>query len=425
MSVRANCWVVAAAVAVVILGAILSRVVEPGVRVEKVMLATNTPALRIFPVTPGPHPKVLLAHGNGGSKEMLFRYGEALAAAGFDCYSIDAAGHGESPLACTRTNLLRNFKELEQALNPVDVFIGHSMGGGLGQWTVLEAGFRPKLFIGVGAPVKLGEHGPPVLLLGGLFEEFFPPSRLRARTEAQVVISPWCEHIGEAWDPVLTRAAVTAACAAVGKPLPAAPTAWRWRFAGLELGMAGALVLMFRLPELHPHLGRMRGFIVPVVLLIAVVLTWGTWVGISPTLRRIPAHLVVLGVVWLALTGLRRLSVNPVGTTSTSSQYSGLRNGTTWKSSLPGLLRCFLRLGRGILVIVAGALALGCMAVGLATEIFPFFIFMSIFGIGALLLLPSTLVGRIAARGGSSRDGDIAMAIFASYVIGIFMPLFY
>jgi hypothetical protein len=29
------------------------------------------------------------------------------------------------------------------------------------------------------------------------------------------------------------------------------------------------------------------------------------------------------------------------------------------------------------------------------------------------------------SRGGSRRDGDVAMAIFASYVIGQFMPLFY
>jgi hypothetical protein len=50
---------------------------------------------------------------------------------------------------------------------------------------------------------------------------------------------------------------------------------------------------------------------------------------------------------------------------------------------------------------------------------------MSILGIGALLLVPSVVVGKIAARGGSRRDGDVAMAIFASYVIGIFMPLFY
>src|SRR5881296_380110 len=63
------------------------------------MLTTNTPALRLFPATPGPHPIVLLAHGNGGSKETLFRYGEALAAASFDCYSVDQAGYGESPQA--------------------------------------------------------------------------------------------------------------------------------------------------------------------------------------------------------------------------------------------------------------------------------------------------------------------------------------
>jgi hypothetical protein len=327
----------------------------------------------------------------------------------------------------------------------VDVFIGHSMGAGAGEWSVNEDGFRPKLFIGVGMAVELGEHGPPLLLLAGLFEEFFRPAQLRARTDAQVVISPWCEHILEAYDPVLVRAAVNAACAAVGKPLPPAPTAWRWRFAGLVLGITGALGLMFCLPELHPRLARIRGFIVPSVLLIALVLTLGPWVGVSPQLRRIPAHLVVLGVVWLALAGLRRLSMYLVGTTSTSSQSSGLKNGMTWKSSLPsslatitnGLIRCFLWLGRGSLPVVTGILALGCLAVafsihnvaktlGLARpSIFLFATLTCALGISTLLLLPSTLVGGIAARGGSRRDGDIAMAIFASYVIGIFMPLFY
>jgi hypothetical protein len=45
--------------------------------------------------------------------------------------------------------------------------------------------------------------------------------------------------------------------------------------------------------------------------------------------------------------------------------------------------------------------------------------------ISSLLLLPAIAVGRIATLGGSRRDGDVAMAIFASYVIGQFMPLFY
>ena len=390
MKTSAHRWIVVAAIIIVGAGAALSHMIEPGVRVENIMLATNTPALRIFPATPGPHPIAMLAHGNGGSKEMLFRFGEALAAAGFDCYSVDQAGYGESPQPWSLTNILLNFQEVERALGVVDVFIGHSMGGGVGAWSVREAGFRPKLFIGVGAPVELGEHGPPVLLLAGLFEEFFRPAQLKARTNAQVVISPWCEHITEAYDPVLVRAAVKAACAAVGKPVPAAPTAWRWRFAGIVLGMAGALGLMLYLPELHPRLARIRGFIVPGVLLLALVLTLGPLVGVSPQLRRIPQQLVLLVVIWLALAGLSRL-----------------------------------RLPRWSLPVVTGILALGCLPLGFVKGIFLFNILMCILAISTLLLLPSVVVGKIAARGGSRRDGDIAMAVFASYAIGQFMPLFY
>jgi len=283
-----------------------------------------------------------------------------------------------------------HFPEAYRALGVVDVFIGHSLGGGVGGWSVREAGFRPKLFIGVGAPVGLGKHGPPELLLAGFFEEFWRPAQLHARTNAQVVISPWCEHITETYDPVLVRAAVKAACAAVGKPVPAAPTAWRGRFAGLVLGIAGALGLMLYLPELHPRLARNRRFIVPGALLLALALTLWPWVGVSPQLRRIPAHLVVLGLVWLALLGASRL-----------------------------------RMPRWSLAVVTGILALGCLVVASSTHIFPFFVLMCTLAISTLLLLPSVAVGRIAARGGSRRDGDVAMALFASYVIGQFMPLFY
>jgi hypothetical protein len=113
-------------------------------------------------------------------------------------------------------------------------------------------------------------------------------------------------------------------------------------------------------------------------------------VGASPQLRRIPAHLVVLGVVWLALIGARRL-----------------------------------RMPRWSLLVVAAILVLCFLAVYWATGIFSFGLLMAILAISTLLLLPSVAVGRIATRGGSKRDGDIAMAIFASYVIGQFMPLCY
>ncbi len=329
MQTRAQLWVVAAAIISLGAGAALSHVIEPGVRVEKVMLTTNTPALRLFSATPGPHPIALLAHGGTGSKEMLFRFGEALAAAGFDCYSVDQAGHGESSQPYSLTNILLKFRELERALGGVDVFVGHSMGGGGGAWSVREDGFRPKLFIGVGSEAHVGERGPPLLLLVARFDELMPRAWLRAQTNAQVVVSPWSEHITEAYDPGLVNAGVQAACAAFGKSAPASLTAWRWRLVGLLLGIAGALGLMFCLPEVHPRLARIRRFIVPGVLLLALVLTLGPWVGVSPQLRRIPAHLVVLGVVWLALVGASRL-----------------------------------RMPRWSLAVVSGILAPGCLAGG-------------------------------------------------------------
>src|SRR3954471_24843978 len=181
-------WIIVG-VAALILGAILSRVIEPGVRVEKIMLTANTPALRLFPTTPGPHPIALLAHGGTGSKENLFRFGEALAAAGFDCYSVDQAGHGEYPQRYSFTNILVKFRELEHALGGVDVFVGHSLGGGAGSWSVREDGFRPKLFIGVDAAAHAGERGPRVLLLVARFSELMPRGWLRAQTNAQVVFS--------------------------------------------------------------------------------------------------------------------------------------------------------------------------------------------------------------------------------------------
>ncbi|TAK99927.1 MAG: alpha/beta fold hydrolase, partial [Verrucomicrobia bacterium] len=360
MKARAQLWFALAAIISLGAGAVLSHVIEPGVRVEKIMLTTNIPALRIFPATPGPHPKALLAHGGGGSKEMLFRFGEAFAAAGFDCYSVDQAGQGESPQPFSITNLLLNIQESDRALGGVDVFIGHSLGGGAGAWSVREFGFRPKLFIALESDIHVGEHGPPLLVLMARFGEFRPmiETWLKAQTNAQVVVAPWTEHIFAAYAPTLVNAGVKAACAAFGKPVPAAPTAWRWRLLGLLLGITGALGLMFCLPEVHPRLARIRRFVVPGVLLLALALTLWPWVGVSPQLRRIPAHLLVLGVVWLALIGARRL-----------------------------------RMPRWSLPVLTTILALCCFALWWWTGIFFFGLLFATLAISTLLLLPTATLG--------------------------------
>ena len=138
------------------------------------------------------------------------------------------------------------------------------------------------------------------------------------------------------------------------------------------LGIAGALVLMFRLPELHPRLAQTRRFIVPAILLIAIILTMGTWIGVTPQLRRIPQQLALLVFIWLALAGLSRL-----------------------------------RLPRWSLPVVTGILALTCglvlfgLPLAYVKGIFLSGVLMSILGMSTVLLLPSVLVGRIATRGGS------------------------
>ena len=151
---------------------------------------------------------------------------------------------------------------------------------------------------------------------------------------------------------------------------------------------------MFRLPECHPRLARTRRYIIPVVPLIVLALTLGTWVGVTLQLRRIAQQLVLLPVIWLALVGLNRL-----------------------------------HMPRWSLAVVTGILALGCLVLQFAsaenTTVLLFATLMCTLVTSTLLLLPAVAVGRVATRGGSGRDGDVAMTIFASVVIGQFMPLFY
>jgi hypothetical protein len=74
MKAHAHRWIVVAPIISVGAAVALSHMIEPGVRVEKIMLDTNTPALRLFPATPDPHPIALFARGNGGSKEIRRRW---------------------------------------------------------------------------------------------------------------------------------------------------------------------------------------------------------------------------------------------------------------------------------------------------------------------------------------------------------------
>src|SRR5512139_1530023 len=132
MRTRRNWFIVGVAAVCFGTAVALSHRIEPRVRVQKVTLADETPALKFIPAGPGPHPVALLAHGRGGSKETLFRYGEALATAGFICYDVDLPGHGASRRTYTFMEAVHTLEAVAREVGPVDVLLGDSLGGSTG-----------------------------------------------------------------------------------------------------------------------------------------------------------------------------------------------------------------------------------------------------------------------------------------------------
>lgn len=382
-----------AALAALALGLPLSRSLEPAIAVDTLTLPGGTPALRLTPLTSGPHPIALAAHGVGASKETLFRFCEALAVAGFDCIAIDLPGHGESPLLFGHDNA-RTITDIAHALGPrpVTVFLGHSMGAYAGAEAVRRGGLDAQLFIAVGALPDLGRRGPPLLLLAGRFEEAVPPPwlrDLRDRTNARLVLSPWSDHALEPYDPVLVDAAVEAASAAAsapaGEPPPPRPALRRWRrrLAGLVIGLLGALVLadrLSRLVPLVPRLARARGLLLSAIVILAFASLGGTWLGAAPVLRRVPLQLASMALFGLLMLGATKL-----------------------------------RAPRWILAAFAGVIALTCVLTGAYFTA----LLASLF---ALVLLAGTILAWIAERGGTRRDGDLALAVFVGYAIGQWIP---
>ena len=379
MRTRRNWFIAAVAAVGFITGVALSHLIEPGVHVQKVTLAEETPALKFIPAGPGPHPAALLAHGYASSKEALFRFGEALAAAGFICYSVDQPGHGASPRTLTLMEAVHTLEAVAREVGPVDVFAGWSMGGATGGEAVREGGMKPGLFIAVGSMPVLGDHAPPLLFLAGQFEEAFTPALLKTRTDARLVISPWSDHLLEGFDPVLVNAAVEAACAAVHKTPPAPPTAWLWRLIGAALAMLAAGTLASCLIDLFPQLARFRGLFIGVFIVVAFMLTiGGRWLDATPHLR---LQVIAMPVIFLLAIIAGRLRIPRWSFAALSVLVTVIA--VCWYRASPS---------RAALIIWASALVL------------------------TPALIVGIVIGWVAARRGSRLQGDIAMAIFLGCV---------
>ncbi|HEX4644354.1 MAG TPA: alpha/beta fold hydrolase [Verrucomicrobiae bacterium] len=379
MRTRRNWFIAGVTAACFVTAVALSHLIEPGVRVEKVTLAEETPALKFIPTGAGPHPVALLAHGYASSKEAFFRYGEALAAAGFVCYSVDQPGHGASPRTYTLMETAHTLEAVAREIGPVDVFAGWSMGGFTGGEAVREGGMRPGLFIAVGSMPILGDHAPPLLLLAGRFEEALTPDLLKTRTDARLVISPWSDHLLEGFNPVLVNAAVEAASAAVHKTPPAPPTAWRWRLLGVVLAMLAAGGLASCFTDLFPQLARFRGPLVGGFIAAAFMLTiGGRWLEATPHFR---LQIIALPVILLLAIIAGKLRIPRWSLVALCVVVTAIA--VCWFMASPS---------RASLILMASTVVL------------------------TPALIAGVVIGWFAARRGSRLQGDIAMAIFLGCV---------
>jgi hypothetical protein len=382
-SARIVRWPALVGLASIMLGLVLSRCVEPGVQVTTIPLAGDIPALKFAPQSAGAHPVAILAHGVTASKETLFRFGEALAHAGFVAYAFDFPGQGAARHRFSPRAILHTPERVAQALGHVDIFLGHSMGAYVGGLAVANGQLSPQLFISVGALPRWTSSDVPLLLLAGRFEEAVSVTALKAQTQGRLVLSPWCDHALEPYDPSLVQAAVDAACAAVGKTVPPPPTRWLWRWAGMILGILGGLTVALWLPRFPQRFAWARGPVVAAIMLSVMALTTHTWFGGLPILRRLPQQVVIAVLACLILYAARSLKI------------------PRWMfAALPFVAM----LGCALLGISLLALFMGC---------------------GAIVLTWSAVIGTIAAIRGSPRDGDIAMAIFVGYTLGQWMPMLY
>ncbi len=193
------------------------------------------------------------------------------------------------------------------------------------------------------------------------------------------MISPWSDHLLEAFDPVLVNAAVEAACAAVHKTPPPPPTAWRWRLIGALLAMLAAGKLATCLTDLFLQLARFSGLFIGVFIAVAFMLTFGgRWLDATPHWR---LQCIAMPVSFLVVIIAGRLRI------------------PRWS---------FAALG-----VVVMPIAICWFKVSSSWAAF-------VFLVCTLLLTPAlivgTIVGWVAGRRGSRLQGDIAMAIFVGFV---------
>ncbi|MGE0713125.1 MAG: alpha/beta hydrolase [Planctomycetota bacterium] len=405
---RRRAGLLAVGLVLALAGALLSRTLAAGVTKEQVVLEgpgdLRVPALRLRPAAP--RGTALLVHGITASKETMLCLAEALAEAGLDCLCIDLPGHGRSPHGYERQRLRPAILMAARTLAPrgeVDLYVGHSLGGNIGQRCAEAGEVRPRAFVALGTFPGLAPGGrlERVLALTGRFDVLVPPARVRAeaaraRVAPEVTISPLSDHLSEPFDPLLIARA-RALCPAP----PATPSrAWLARALGLLLlGLAAFPLAAACVPRgrLGPAPAAAQGALAAGIALACALLGVGpAWVDLLPSARSLPW--------WLGLATAAGL-----GSALLAAAAAALARGRA-----APVATC----GHALLLVAAGALAL------LTTLAGPRFLGF-LLALGCVALLAAGCFAWLVERRAGPVAACACFALLAAWVPSLWAPIFW
>ncbi len=193
---------------------------------------------------------MLIGHGVTSNQGVMATVAKAFAENGYTAVTLDFWGHGRSQERfdwSTNAAQLKAWIAWAHTLGKVPVgYLGHSMGGMAGAVALAAPD------TGVGAFVSLGMlprqfSSCKMLVAAGRFEELFNGAQARAESagKADVIISPFSDHMLEPVDPVLLTRIIAWTNTALGFSGPVHFPWGRWACAmlGALLGCAAAFSL--------------------------------------------------------------------------------------------------------------------------------------------------------------------------------------
>lgn len=196
-----------------------------------------------------PKAVILIGHGVTCNQGVMASIAKAFAHEGYLAVTFDFWGHGRSRERFAwkeNPDQVRAWCAWARNTYPGMplAYLGHSMGGFAGAEAFAEAPLVDA-FVSMGAlPPRFSEV--KTLVAAGYFEELFTPeeAQRRAAGKAEVVISPYSNHMLEAWDPVLIRDMVYWVDGTLGLPGDTSIAWGRWLGELLDLLVGGTVAFL-------------------------------------------------------------------------------------------------------------------------------------------------------------------------------------